>query len=210
MHPNPIFRREPAEAALARACARGFGVLAVNAARGDEGPLCAHVPFVVVDGVVGMHLAVANPILGVLAAGPVPAVLIVSGPDAYISPDWYGPDLPDQVPTWNYLATHLRGELRLLDDAALPSHLAALSAEFESRLLPKAPWTMDKMSAAGLARMQRQIRPVALFLERVESTVKLSQNKATAIRQGIVAGLAGQTDAGSAAIAALLRADLGE
>ena len=31
------------------------------------------------------------------------------GPDSYISPDWYG--VPDQVPTWNYVAVHLRGTL---------------------------------------------------------------------------------------------------
>jgi len=40
---------------------------------------------------------------------PASAVLIVSGRDAHVSPDRYG--LPDQVPTWNKVAVHLRGHL---------------------------------------------------------------------------------------------------
>jgi SAM-dependent methyltransferase len=110
---------------LAFAAKRGFGVLSVN---GTEGPLAAHVPFVFdKDGMVEMHLVRSNPIARM--EGPVPALLAVQGPDAYISPDWYG--AADQVPTWNYVAVHLRGVLHPLPVEALEPHLDALSAEFE-------------------------------------------------------------------------------
>ena len=57
----------------------------------------------------------------VIRAVPGPAVLAVIGPDGYISPDWYGTheQVPDQVPTWNYIAVHLRGILHPLPAQAL-------------------------------------------------------------------------------------------
>ncbi|MGL6209373.1 MAG: FMN-binding negative transcriptional regulator, partial [Paracoccaceae bacterium] len=87
MHPNPAFRSASRDANLAFARSRGFGVLTVN---GAEGPLCAHIPFEVSeDGTeVRLHLARSNPIAR--AGLPVAAVMVVSGADAYVSPDWYG------------------------------------------------------------------------------------------------------------------------
>ena len=106
MHPNSAFRQTSAAANLAFARARGFGMLTLN---GPEGPLAAHVPFLIdAEGTaLDLHLARSNPI----ARAPLPAsaLMAVSGPDAYISPDWYG--VADQVPTWNYVAVHLRGTL---------------------------------------------------------------------------------------------------
>ena len=106
MHPNPAFRKTPAERNLDFARARGFGTLSVN---GAEGPVMAHVPFLLSPdgGYADLHLARSNAVI--VAGLPAKAVLAVTGADAYISPDWYG--VPDQVPTWNYIAVHLRGEL---------------------------------------------------------------------------------------------------
>ena len=184
MHPNPAFRQTPPAAALALAAARGFGVLCVN---GAEGPLAAHVPFEIADGFVGLHLARSNPI--VRAGLPCPAVMIVSGPDAYVSPDWYG--VPDQVPTWNYVAVHLRGTLEALPDEALRPHLDRVSANFEGRLAPKIPWVADKMTEGVMNRMMRGILPFRLVLGSVESTVKLGQNKTEAARAAAARGIAG-------------------
>ena len=88
MHPNPAFRQDPREKNLAFARARGFGILSVN---GPEGPLAAHIPFLLNDDAsfAELHLARSNPIAR--ATLPAPALLAVAGPDAYISPDWYGP-----------------------------------------------------------------------------------------------------------------------
>ena len=107
MHPNPIFHTESAERNLAFARARAFGVLAVN---GADGPMMAHVPFLIdEDGAqLHLHLVRSNPIARALKA-PMQARSAVSGADGYISPDWYG--VPDQVPTWNYVAVHLTGVL---------------------------------------------------------------------------------------------------
>lgn len=36
-------------------------------------------------------------------------ICVFTGPDAYISPDYY--DLPNQVPTWNYLSIECEGDV---------------------------------------------------------------------------------------------------
>ncbi|MBC8267201.1 MAG: FMN-binding negative transcriptional regulator, partial [Rhodospirillaceae bacterium] len=125
--------------------------------------------------------------------------------DGYISPDWY--DLGDQVPTWNYVAVHLRGVLRRLPDDRLRPHLAALSAQFERRLAPKPVWTMDKVAPEALARLERMIVPVAFTIESVDGTWKLSQNKPAAARIGAADALA-QSDLGmmAAELTDLMRA----
>lgn len=183
MHPNPAFRTASKADALAIAATRGFGVLSIN---GEDGPLAAHVPFELGQGQACLHLARSNPIAR--AALPLPALLVVSGPDAYVSPDWYG--APDQVPTWNYIAVHLRGLLEPLPLDDLRGHLARVSAQMEARLAPKPAWTMEKMTEEALARMMRMILPFRLSIDAVESTVKLNQNKTDAQRAGAAAGIA--------------------
>lgn len=176
MHPNPVFHAASAGDNLDFARARGFGLLSIN---GADGPLAAHVPFRLSgDGTIAeLHLMRANPIARALVAdGSFPALIAVSGPDGYISPDWYGD--PAQVPTWNYVAVHLRGRLELLPDADLPGVLARLTAAFENRLVAaKPPWTMDKVPDEALTRMQRMICPLRLRIGHVDGTWKLSQNK---------------------------------
>lgn len=84
----------------------------------------------------------SNQIWRALSEGPLSAVVAVSGGDSYVSPDWY--DMPDRVPTWNYVAVDLRGTLRQLPQEELLGILERLSGEFERRLLLKSPWLVNK------------------------------------------------------------------
>lgn len=203
MHPNPAFRQMPQEHNLAFAATRGFGTLALN---GPDGPLLAHVPFVIADDGrhAAFHLVRSNPIARALAEGARPAVLAVTGPQGYVSPDWYG--VADQVPTWNYIAVHLRGPLTLVPQDGLKAHLDLLSARYEADLRPKTPWTTDKMDAGALARMMHQIVPVTLEIAQIDGTWKLSQNKPDAVRLSAAAELETAGLAPEAAtLAALMR-----
>lgn len=207
MHPNPAFRQEPRDRNLAFARARGFGVLTIN---GSDGPLAAHVPFLLNDDAsfADLHLARSNPIAR--AALPAPALIAISGPDAYISPDWYGPheQVPDQVPTWNYVAIHLRGILEPLSEDALRPHVDALSAEHEARISDKRPWTSAKMSEGAMPRMMRMILPFRFNVTSVEGTWKLNQNKSPEIRSRTAEALS-FGNASAKEIATLMRQDLG-
>jgi transcriptional regulator len=199
MHTNPAFRGESAARNLDFARSRGFGILMLN---GPDGPLASHIPFLLDAGgaLADLHLARSNPIAR--AALPAPAVIAVSGPDAYVSPDWYG--AADQVPTWNYVAVHLRGSLEALPVGTMRAHVDDLSAEHEGRLVGKAPWTSAKMADEAMARMMRMILPFRFRVASVDGTWKLNQNKTTEVRARAADALA-QGDAGARAIAALMR-----
>lgn len=180
MHPNPVFHDKQDQHNRAFAAARGFGVLTINGmGSGADGPLVSHVPFLVDGGEVYLHLVRSNPIARALTE-PRPACLAVSGPDSYVSPDWYG--MPDQVPTWNYIAVHLRGPLELRPQEELRALLDRQSAHFETQLAPKTPWTAAKMSEGVMDRMMRAIVPCRMRIEAVDGTWKLNQNKPDAVR----------------------------
>ena len=197
MHPNPAFRGTPEAEAMAFAFARGFGMLTVS---GPDVPLIAHVPFCAAgDGGIECHLLRSNPLLRAL---PARAVLAVTGPDAYVSPDWYG--IADQVPTWNYVAVHLEGRAEALSPGRLRDHLDRLSAAFESRL-DKAPWTAAKMTPEVLGRMMRSIVPMRLAVEAVHSTFKLGQNKAAEVRHAAASRVADGVGSEPNALATMMR-----
>lgn len=206
MHPNPVFRQEGPERNLGFARDRGFGVLSVN---GDPAPMISHVPFALAeDGrSAEIHLVRSNPISRAVT-GPTPAVIAVTGPDGYISPDWYGD--PGQVPTWNYVAVHLRGHLHPLPDEALRASLETLTELFETRLLPKPPWTLDKTPKDVQARLMRMIRPFRFEVAHVDGTWKLAQNKAPQARLSAASHLSGAQIGQETALLAALMMGVGD
>ncbi len=185
MHPNPAFRAATRDRNLDFVRSRAFGILAIGA---DTGPVLSHVPFLLDDDgtTADLHLVRSNPLARLV---PGPAVIAVSGPDGYVSPDWYG--VPDQVPTWNYVAVHLRGQLEALPVEALQGILARQSAAYEARLAPKPLWTMDKMTPVARDRMLRMILPFRFRIDTVDGTWKLSQNKPDDARLAAADELAG-------------------
>ncbi|MEP4196159.1 MAG: FMN-binding negative transcriptional regulator [Aliishimia sp.] len=176
MHPNPVYRTKGENENLDYAAKRAFGTLAMN---GEDHPLLAHIPFVIEGEHVWFHLVRSNRIVRALTT-PLAASIAVLGPDSYISPDWYGAE--DQVPTWNYIAVHLRGTVELRPQSELHDLLNRQSAFFERQLTQKTPWTPDKMSEGVMERMMRSIVPCRMALERVDGTWKLNQNKPDVVR----------------------------
>ncbi len=173
MHPNSAFRKASEELNINFAIERGFGTLAVNS---ENGPLLSHIPFILSrDGKsIEAHLVRSNSILKQIT-NETDAIIAVNGGDSYISPDWY--EVENQVPTWNYIAVHIRGKLRQLPDADLPAILQRLSSKFETRLTPKPVWKMDKVDPDTIAKLQRMIVPITMDVASIDGTWKLAQNK---------------------------------
>ncbi len=201
MHPNPIYRKASRAENISFAHAQSFGILAVN---GSEAPLISHIPFLLSDDGTRaeFHLVRSNPIARL--AAPLRARLAVQGAHGYVSPDWYG--INDQVPTWNYIAVHLAGEVELRPADELRDLLDRQSAWFEDRLKPKTPWKAAKMTPDVLDRMMRQIVPCRMHVSKIEGTWKMNQNKPDDVRlsaaQNIeAAGLGSET----ALLAAMMR-----
>lgn len=199
MHPNPAFRWEDRTAI--RALVRDIGFGALFAATPD-GPRVAHTPVVWLDDdTLGFHLARGNGIARHLDGAT--ALFNLQGPDAYISPDWYGMG-PDQVPTWNYVAVELEGRVARTNDDGLVAILDAISAEQERRLAPKPEWTRAKMDPALFARMTGAITGYRLEIQAWRGTLKLGQHRPEAARAAADA-LEAQ---GRRAVAALMRGAL--
>jgi len=186
MHPNPAYRGPDDARNLDFARERGFGLLTLS---GDDEPLASHIPFLISDDGkrLSAHIVRSNPIWKALQGGSAKALVAVSGPDGYISPDWYGTE--NQVPTWNYVAVHLRGVVRLLDQEALRDHLDDLSQRFEAHLAPKPVWHSSKMDQEVMARMMRTIAPIEVQIDSVQGTWKLNQNKTAEARLGAAAAI---------------------
>jgi transcriptional regulator len=187
MHPAAAFHEDEAEPLLAHLARHSF----VTLAAAPDGRLAiAHAPVVIRRLVTGValdfHLARSNVLAQALAQG-FHAVAVSLAADAYISPDWYGS--ADQVPTWNYVSVEAEGPVTVLEEAGLVALLDELSAQEESRLSPKQPWTRAKMSPGRFEAMTRAIIGARLMVERLEGTTKLGQNKAFAERAGVIAAL---------------------
>jgi transcriptional regulator len=187
MHPAPTFREADEALLLAHLAAHPF----VTLTAAPQGRLLvAHAPVVVrrLTGGVALdfHLSRGNALAGALASGFRAVVVSLAG-DAYISPDWY--EAADQVPTWNYLSVEAEGPVEALDEAGLVTLLDDLSAQEEARLAPKPAWTRAKMSPGKFEQMVRAIIGARMTVERLEGTLKLSQNKPPADRAGVIAAL---------------------
>lgn len=200
MYVHPAFKADP-DASRSFLSERGFGTLV---AIGDTHPMAVHVPFLVAPsdggGRIELHVARANPIHAVIAANP-NVLLACTGPDAYVSPDWYGS--PNQVPTWNYIAVHATGRAKIMDRDWLPGHLERLSEAFEA-WYPKAPWTMDKVDPQRIAAMVNAIVGIVIEVEAVEGNWKLGQHKGRDDHDGAVAGLRATGSPDSTAVADLM------
>ncbi|MDE2435897.1 MAG: FMN-binding negative transcriptional regulator [Sphingomonadales bacterium] len=200
MHPNAAFRH--ADRALLETLIDeiGFGMVFTQT---PDGPRVAHVPLLWSGahgngGVVQFHLARGNGLTRHLDGAN--ALVVINGPDGYVSPRWYAED--DQVPTWNYVALELEGHARRLDEDGLLRLVSTLSDKHEAQIDEGEAWTMDKLSPARLRGLMAGIVGFEMEIQAWRETVKLSQNKDAADRARLADGLEAQ---GSPAIAQLMR-----
>ncbi len=127
------------------------------------------------------------------------ALVIVRGPDAYVSPSWYASKAEHGrvVPTWNYVTAHVYGRLVVHDD---PDWVGALVRRLTDRHEVDNPmrWSVDDAPATFVAGQLRAIVGVELVISRVEAKAKLSQNRLAADIDGVIIGLEARGDTATA------------
>lgn len=181
--------------------------LAILVANIDAHMQATHVP-VVLDreygswGRLRFHLARANPVSRILDGGR-EVLMIFSGPQCYVSPDWY--DSEHQVPTWNYAAVHVYGKPAPMDDAALCRQLDDLSASQETRV-PKRPWTTAKLPQERYAKKRSAIVGFAMPIDLMEGKWKMNQDRQPVDREGVIATLTELGGDDRLAVAATMKA----
>jgi transcriptional regulator len=127
------------------------------------------------------------------------ALVIVRGPDAYVSPTWYASTAEHGrvVPTWNYITAHLYGNLIVHDDVAWLSALVRrLTEKHESGKTPR--WSVDDAPGSYISGQLRAIVGMEIAITRVEAKWKLSQNRSAADAEGVVTALQAGTPADQA------------
>ena len=106
--------------------AHPLGTLVTSSPTGEL--FASHLPWLVDRtrgelGTLRAHLARANPHhrLARASGGGGEALVIFTGPDAYITPTWYAAKAEHGrvVPTWNYVAVHVYGTFRFIEDPAI-------------------------------------------------------------------------------------------
>ena len=170
MHPNKSFAWTD-EAELLQFI-RDVGFARIFAMT-DKGPRIAHVPVLVRNGpVLHFHLANGNALTSKIA-GTV-ALSLSEGPNAYLSASWYE-DVTGAVPSWNYVAVEVEGEVQRLDRKAL----IALVDDLATHLEPKVgeSWTRAKMDPARFEALLGSIKAFEMKITAMRGTRKLSQNK---------------------------------
>jgi transcriptional regulator len=119
-----------------------------------------------------------------------PGLLVVGGPQAYVSPSWYAAKAEHGrvVPTWNYSSVHLTGRVTVVDDADWVRDVVTRLTDTHEAAYAE-PWRVTDAPASFVDGMLKAIVGVELRVERIEAKAKLSQNRSRADREGVVAGL---------------------
>ncbi len=149
------------------------------------------------------HVAKANPVAREGHAGD--ALVVVLGPQAYISPSWYRSKVEHGrvVPTWDYVAVEAAGPLTLHRDLPwLRARVTELTDRFEG--LQAAPWAVTDAPEDHVEAQLRAIVGVEVSVTRLMAKAKLSQNRPDADIGGVVAGLRAQDPSTAAGLAALV------
>jgi len=194
-----------------------FGILVTS----SQGQLQAtHLPFSATEctpagewKLVG-HLARANAQWRAFD-GESEAMVIFSGPHAYISPTLYG-DPADLVPewnysgtgseqrikepalpTWNYVAVHVYGTPRILEDRR--AVLARQAATYEK------DWKLGNLPSEFVARKEARVVAFEIPVARIEGKAKLGQRQQPDERHRVAAALAEHENSEAKALAAMMR-----
>jgi transcriptional regulator len=121
---------------------------------------------------------------------------IFQGPHTYISSSWYD---HENVPTWNYIAVHVYGTIKIVEGEAVKKLLKNLVDKYEK--YSKRPVSVEGMSEKFLAKEINGIVCFKIEISSVEAAYKLSQNRDKKNHDNIIAELNARGDYNSLEIA---------
>ena len=166
------FKNENIEEVKAFLNANGFGILI---SQGDGKITGTHIPMELDtdengDSVLVGHISKANPqSMHLKNEGEILAIF--NGPHSYVSSSWYQ---KENAPTWNYIAVHIYGKLRIIDGHELLDSLIKLVDKYEKN--SEHPVSVEKMSSRTLNQMN-EIVGFSIKINEIQAAYKLSQNR---------------------------------
>ena len=104
------------------------------------------------------------------------------------------------MPTWNYVIVHAYGRPRVIEDGPwLAQNVSDLTSLHEGSRAE--PWAVSDAPDEFIAGLLKGIVGIEIEISRIEGKWKASQNRPEADQAGVVAGLSGQHDEASQAMA---------
>lgn len=156
-----------------------------------------HLPFVLKDegpnGTLYGHISKSNP-QAKLLDGQHRAMVVFSGPHAYISASWY--DHPEkQVPTWNYISVQATGTPTALPREDYMAEMVTLVTQYE----PDDAWTINNAKDYA-EKIMNGIIYFKMDIQTIQGARKMSANKNKAERTNVIKQLImrGETDTAAA------------
>lgn len=123
-----------------------------------------------------------------------PNVLVVfTGHHTYVSATWYSN--PHLASTWNYMSVHVKGVIRILDDASLIETLRMTSLHFEN-YNQQSTTIYDNMPADYTQRMMKAIVAFEIEVKEMDTVFKLSQDRDAESYDSIIKHLKQQGESG--------------
>lgn len=153
----------------------------------SEGKISSNkVPFLYSEeeGLLYGHFGKTNPQLADLESCA-EVLVIFSGADAYISPQWYASK--NMVPTWNFQSLQVRGKARTVNKADLLKILTKLTEYHEVNI--EKPWTIDSLPEEKLEMMLDMIVGFEIEITDIKFKEKMSQNRCPEDRASVISFL---------------------
>lgn len=176
----------------------GFGIL-INQTNGKLWG--THLPLQLSEdgGKLYGHLSKANPQWRNFESGQ-EVMAIFTGPHAYISSSWYN---HENVPTWNYVAAHVYGEIKIIEGEVLLQSLKRLVDKYEKSSAK--PVSVEKMTPEYLKREMQGIIGFEITIREIKAAYKLSQNRDRVNHGRVVEELEKRADHESLRVAELMK-----
>jgi transcriptional regulator len=168
----------------------------------DNYPIATHLPFLLEqeDGqwYLLSHMARANPQWKLLERHQ--PLVVFQEPHAYISPTYY--DKEENVPTWNYVAVHVYGNVEMLLQPKqaveiLEKTIAVFEKDFQKQ------W--ENLDEGYKTRLLKGMVAFRIKIHHFEAKEKLSQNKTVQERQKISEGLSETSDSSAQQLGEIMK-----
>lgn len=184
MYIPPIYKNENQEEIISFLQKNSFGIL-VNQTNGKL--WATHIPLELGTNKNGKqilfgHLSKENPQSKSFADND-KVLAIFSGAHSYISSSWYD---HENVPTWNYIAVHIYGTVKIITGDAAIESLEKLVDKYEKN--SKNPVKIADLSKKTMLQT-RGIVAFEIEIEEIQSIHKLSQNRDTKNHENIISEL---------------------
>lgn len=137
------------------------------------------------------HMARANPHAQLLAEQKTTTedtTIVFLGPHGYISPRWYT-DRVNNVPTWNFIAYHVKGRPRLVSEQDELYELLRRLVQVNESRVPGPEWTFKEASPKYIEMLSMGLIGFSMEMDSFIGKAKLSQDFSVEDRQNMIKGL---------------------